>query len=130
MTVVAAAVIVHGDEILVVRRAPGQTLAGAWEFPGGKVELGESIEGCLQRELLEELGIDCEIGEFVAQSLYDYDHGRIRLVALRARIRAGVVKLTVHDKALWLGAKNLESVPLAPADIPIARYLKGEANGV
>ena len=70
---VAAGIIQREDgKILLARRKPGSHLAGYWEFPGGKIEEGESPEECLERELLEELGIVTKTGAFVAESVYDY----------------------------------------------------------
>ncbi|MCM5570060.1 (deoxy)nucleoside triphosphate pyrophosphohydrolase [Burkholderiaceae bacterium FT117] len=130
MKLVAAAVIEQNGVILLARRAPGQKLAGLWEFPGGKVENGESLEECLRRELAEELQISCSIGNLVAESDYHDSEGAIRLLALRATILSGEISLTVHDEVCWLRPKDLESVPLAPADIPIARFLRESAHGI
>lgn len=124
MKTVTAGILEKTGKILVVRRAPGEKLAGLWEFPGGKVEDGESLESCLHRELREELGLQCRVGDVIAESEYHYAHGAFRLVALRATIIEGDLELTVHDEAKWLAPEELELVELAPADIPIARRLK------
>jgi len=121
---VTAAIIVKDGCVLATRRARGQSLAGFWEFPGGKVEPGETLAQCLVRELKEELGLDTSVGEIVAESEYHYDHGAIRLVALRTKILDGTICLTVHDEAKWVPPYRLEELALAPADIPIARVLR------
>lgn len=71
MKIVAAALIFDGPNVLIARRAPGQNLAGFWEFPGGKLERGETLKSCLSRELDEELGLECEVLDMtqVAMSL-------------------------------------------------------------
>jgi 8-oxo-dGTP diphosphatase len=124
MKIVTAAVIVRNGHVLVTRRAPGEKLAGLWEFPGGKLESGETLQQCLARELKEELGINVSVGDIVAESEYHYDHGTIRLVALRTEILSGNLELTVHDRAEWVAPAAFERLPLAPADLPIARTLK------
>lgn len=124
MKTVTAAIIVKDGYVLATRRASGQSLAGHWEFPGGKVEPGETLAQCLARELKEELGLDVSVGEVIAESEYHYDHGAIRLIALRTEILEGTITLTVHDEAKWVLPTKLEDLQLAPADIPIARALR------
>ena len=80
MTDVAAAMFEKDGLLLLMRRAPGEKFEGRWEFPGGKIEPGESPEECLRRELFEELGIEASIGPFFAENIYDYPGGRIRLL--------------------------------------------------
>jgi 8-oxo-dGTP diphosphatase len=123
MLVVTAAIILRGDAVLLARRAPGQKLAGMWEFPGGKVEGDESLPACLERELLEELGVTVSVGDVFAESIYKYGNGEIRLVAMCAEIAAGTLTLAVHDRVEWVPLRNLQGYDLAPADIPIARKL-------
>lgn len=120
---VTAAVIRRDEGILLVRRRPGQKLAGYWEFPGGKVESGETLAACLQREMLEELGVEVAVGAVVASSDYVYAHGAIHLVAMETTIVAGELQLTVHDSLAWVEASRLLHYRLAPADIPIAEIL-------
>ncbi len=122
---VTAAVIIRDGRVLITRRAEGQAHAGWWEFPGGKVEEGESPEECLRRELREELGVDTIIGAKLAESIYEYDTGSIRLMAYETTITAGEIRLTVHEEALWAGVSDLESLMLLPADRPIAEAVSG-----
>lgn len=127
MKVVTAGVLTREDgRILIVRRAPGESLAGYWEFPGGKLEVGETEEECLRRELLEELGIDVRVGAFVAESHYVYDHGEFLLRAFDIEFTGRSISLTVHDTAEWVRARELVTYRLAPADIVIAEKLKGD----
>ena len=123
MTVVTAAIIRNGGRVLISRRMPGQRLAGYWEFPGGKIEAGESPQACLERELMEEFGITAKAGDQIAESVYRYDHGAIRLVALSTEILAGKLVPTVHDRIAWVLPEDLLNYQLAPADVPIAREI-------
>ncbi len=116
---VAAAVIVEAGKILAARRRPGLRLGGYWEFPGGKIEPGETPQQCLARELLEELGVTCRIGPYLGQSVYDYGESTIRLLAYRACRVGGTFTLTDHDQLLWLSPQQLPSLCWAPADIPL-----------
>ncbi|WP_230558627.1 (deoxy)nucleoside triphosphate pyrophosphohydrolase [Sphingomonas segetis] len=117
---VAAAIVFHDRRVLVARRAPGQHLAGLWEFPGGKLEAGESPQCCIVRELNEELCLSVEARQTLTTSLYSYPGGRINLIAVLADAAKPDVALTVHDAIKWLEPRDLLSVEFAPADIPIA----------
>ncbi len=121
---VAAAIIVRDGQVLVTRRAPGQQMAGLWEFPGGKMEPGETARDCVVRELLEELAIECEAGAILTSNVHRYDGGAINLIAVQVRIIAGTLRLSVHDEVRWLIPAALTTVDLAPADIPVAHVLQ------
>ena len=110
LNVVAAGVIRNSSgEILLVRRAEEQTLSGYWEFPGGKVEAGETEAKCLKRELREELGIEVKVEAFVGQNYYVYDHGEVLLRAFGVLIVGGNIGLSVHDKLAWVKVGELSS---------------------
>ncbi|MCK9293755.1 MAG: NUDIX domain-containing protein [Desulfobulbaceae bacterium] len=121
---VAAAIIRRGDKILVVRRAVGQHLAGFWEFPGGKIEQGESPEVCLVRELREELSIEVDVGAFAGENIHQYPDKTIHLMAYYATIAAGEPVPTVHDRLMWLKPSALAQLPLSEADHPIAEAVR------
>lgn len=125
MKTVAAAILFDGDTVLLARRASTEQLAGYWEFPGGKVEEGETLQQCLIRELQEELSLQVCVLDEIAVSEYHYGHGAIQLVALRAEIIGGQVSLTVHDAVEWVKIDQLSDYRLAPADVPIAWQLQG-----
>lgn len=129
MTVVAAAV-VKGDRVLAVRRAPGQKLEGKWEFPGGKVEAGETDRAALKREMQEELGILGEAGDFIGESEFEYAFGRISLKLYLFHWQSGEISLTVHDRMDWVTASDLAGVDFAPADVPLAESLAGRMREV
>jgi|LSQX01.3.fsa_nt_gb 8-oxo-dGTP diphosphatase len=121
---VTAAIIIENNKVLLTRRAPGEKHAGWWEFPGGKIEDGETPEKCLLRELTEELGIHTSVGAKITESVYEYEAGAIRLMAYRATILSGDPCLHVHDDYQWVRIHELTQFQLLPADVPIAEYLQ------
>jgi len=123
MKTVTAAIIIKNKKILVARRGPGQKLSGLWEFPGGKLETGETLQQCLERELEEEFGIITTSGKEITSSIYEYAHGSFKIVALESEIISGELDLRVHDKIKWVDIHGLLSIELLPADISIANYL-------
>jgi 8-oxo-dGTP diphosphatase len=125
---VTAAIIVDNNKFLSAKRTPGKHLTGHWEFPSGKIEPGESPEQCLKRELKEEFTIETEIGEFVAESIFDYGDKRIRLLAYKVKHLSGEFQLIDHDEIRWLPIEELDSLRWAPADIPIIEALKQQAK--
>jgi 8-oxo-dGTP diphosphatase len=130
MKVVTAAIIQDQGRFFVARRGPGEKLAGLWEFPGGKVEPGETLQESLKREIAEELGVEAIVGDVVTESHYKYEHGEILLVALQAEIKGKDIKLSVHDREDWLFPEQILALELAPADIPIAKFLMETKNGL
>ena len=121
---VTAAIIEREDKVLIARRSPNSKLAGMWEFPGGKVELGESLQECLVRELNEELGIKVVVGRLLISSEYHYEHGSFRIHAFEADWVSGDISLRDHDLIEWVTLEEIASYSLLPADIPIAEKLK------
>ena len=120
---VTAGVIERDGQVLIARRGPGDPLAGKWEFPGGKIEPGETPEQCLVRELCEELGIETRVGERVAVSVHDYGRGAIELHAYRVRILAGEPEPHEHEALAWAPLAELERYDFAAADLPIVQRL-------
>jgi len=101
-------------------------MAGYWEFPGGKVEAGESDRECLRRELLEELGISVEVGEFICSNTHQYPEFSITLILYSAVIVGGSISLSVHDRYEWVPVSSLLDWSLAPADVPLAEVVVRE----
>jgi 8-oxo-dGTP diphosphatase len=123
MKEVSAAIIIRDQKVLMARRAAGESLAGFWEFPGGKREADETISDCLVREIREELALNIEVlGEF-GVSDYQYPGGEIRLIGLLAEIKNGEISMTVHDAVEWIELRKVLDYKLAPADIPLAEKL-------
>ena len=124
---VVAAVMEKDGKVLIARRRKGDKLAGKWEFPGGKIEPGESPEAALRRELREELGIETVIGGFVCESSYQYSHLSIRLLAYNATWISGDITPAVHDRVLWVTPAELSAYDFPEANLPvIKRILDGD----
>ncbi len=114
-----------GGRVLLTRRSGGD-LAGLWEFPGGKVEPGESEEDCLRREIREELGLFIRVERFLGESHYHYPGMAIRLRAWLCScnwLDAKGIRLADHDAFAWATAADLPGFAWAPADLPFLDLL-------
>ena len=121
--VVTAAVIEKDGKVLIAKRKKGWRFAGKWEFPGGKIEPGETPEECLRRELREELGIETEIGDFLCSSTYAYSHATVELLVYRAIHTAGEYTLYDHQEIRWVPPEALRDYEFPEADEPIIEKL-------
>ncbi len=121
---VAAAIIISKGKVLLARRKQGDRHQGFWEFPGGAVEPGETLEECLSRELMEELGVAATVAEVIARNECRSKRGSLDLVALLARVASEEFRLTAHDAIEWVDPRDLGSYKLTPADLPIAAALR------
>ena len=110
---------------MLARRAAGQVHAGYWEFPGGKIEEGESPQESLYRELREELGLVTQVGPYLASNTHVYPEVRVQVCGYWARATSRCVELTVHDAAIWVRPADLARYQLAPADIPFVEQIVG-----
>lgn len=126
MKKVVAAIIKDRDQLLIAQRHSRDPLAGKWEFPGGKLESGETPEECLVREIREELRIEVEIGSFYDDNVYGSKDQAIHLLFYWAEVINGEVKPVVHDDVKWITIKELTRFDFAPADIPIVKRLERE----
>ena len=122
---VVAAIIRDGDKILATQRGYGE-FAGGWEFPGGKIEEGESKETALCREILEELQVSIEVDEYLLTVEYDYPSFHLTMHCYFCHVVEGEIKLVEHSAGRWLSKDELESVRWLPADIDIVERLKRE----
>jgi 8-oxo-dGTP diphosphatase len=129
MISVAAAIITNGSKVLIAKRPANKFLGGYWEFPGGKIEPGETPEACLHRELFEELEIKVHINYFLAEQTYDYGSFIVCLKVFLCTIDSGKMSLNDHEEIKWVKKNELLLFNLAPADIPLAEfYLSNETK--
>lgn len=120
---VVGAIIRRGDRVLIAQRPPGKHEALLWEFPGGKVEPGESPEACLAREIQEELDAEIEVGARFGDVLHDYDGRRIHLTCYWATLKAGEPRPIDCHAIAWVSASELAAYQFAPADVPLVERL-------
>jgi mutator protein MutT len=125
---VIAGILSRGGRVLVAKRGRAMSRPGLWEFPGGTVERGETAEGCLARELAEELGIEVRVGERVLSSSHEDPALRILLHAHRVELVRGEPAALEHEEIAWLLPEELGRLALSPADLPIAARLLAEAE--
>ncbi len=126
LLVAACALIDPDGRILIGRRPPGKQFAGLWEFPGGKVEAGETPEGCLIRELDEELGVKIThacLAPFVFAS-HDYPTFHLLMPLFLCRRWEGFVTAREHTALAWAKPDQLIDYPMPPADAPLVAWLR------
>ena len=115
---VVAAIIRDGDKIFATQRGYGD-FKDEWEFPGGKIEEGETPQEALVREIKEELEIEIEVGELIDTIEYDYSTFHLSMDCFWAEIVSGDLVLKEHEAARWLTRAELDSVEWLPADITL-----------
>lgn len=120
---VVAAVIFDGTKILATKRGSGN-IAGKWEFPGGKIEAGETHQQALKREIMEELGIIISIDSFLLTIEYDYPEFHLIMHCYQGKILFGAPRLLIHSLAKWISPQELDNIDWLPADIQVVDYLK------
>lgn len=120
---VVGAVIRKADKILCVQRGPSKTLAGYWEFPGGKIESGETPKQALRREIREELLCDIKVGPRICSTKQHYDFGTIELTTFLCSLNQGKPTLTEHTQLCWIPQNELSSLDWAPADQKTVHHL-------
>ncbi|MCM3025129.1 (deoxy)nucleoside triphosphate pyrophosphohydrolase [Bacillus ginsengihumi] len=125
--VVAAIIENDQQEILCALRSPRMSVPNHWEFPGGKVEVNESIYSALEREIAEELSCKIETFKEVFNiNTHEYETFIINLISIKCRVVEGNPIPSEHSKLIWLKRENLASLNWAPADIPAVEQLINE----
>ena len=122
---VVAAIICKDNRIFATQRGSGE-YRGQWEFPGGKVEPGETPEEALIREIKEELDIEISVGKYIHTVEYDYPTFHLSMLCFICKILSGSLVLKEHEEARWLEKNNLYSVDWLPADLEIVSLLERE----
>lgn len=120
---VVAAIIAHENRILATQRGSGEFKDG-WEFPGGKVEPGETPEQAIVREIKEELVVEIAPQKLVTTVEYDYPKFHLTMHCFLSRIVSGKINLLEHEDAKWLAREELDSVDWLPADVEVVQALK------
>ncbi len=113
-----------GGRFLACLRPEGKHLGGLWEFPGGKVDPGESSEFALARELREELDIEVMVGAALDPVLWCYDRTHIRLLPFRCSITAGHPRALEHERLHWCAPEDFDALAWADADLPILEQIR------
>ena len=122
---VVAAVIRKDDKIFATQRGYGEFKDG-WEFPGGKIEEGETPEQALAREIKEELDTEIQVGELIGTIEYDYPKFHLSMDCFWCEIMQGGLELKEHEAARWLSKEELYSVDRLPADVGVVERVEEE----
>jgi len=120
---VVAAIIKHDNKIFVTRRSYGE-FENMWEFPGGKMEMGETREEALIREIKEELELDIDISKYLTTINYDYPTFHLTMHCFICTISGGELQLNAHNDAKWTTLEELDQLNWVPADILVIEKLK------
>ena len=113
-----------GEPIIFATQRGYGDFKGGWEFPGGKIEEGETPQEALQREIMEELNTEIKVGELVDTIEYDYPTFHLSLDCFWAEVISGDLVLKEHEAAKWLTKEELDSVEWLPADVTLIERLK------
>ena len=120
---VVAAIIIENGKLYTTQRGYGEFKDG-WEFPGGKMEMGETKEEALTRELREELELKVEVGKLVKTIEYDYPKFHLTMHCLLTKIKEGKPNLLEHEDARWVTKNEIDSVNWLPADLEVIEEVK------
>ena len=116
MIEVVAGIIYKEDKFLIAQRNLKKAQGGLWEFPGGKLEKGETYEEALKREIKEEFNADIEVGEYVGENIHHYSDRDIKLVFYKARLLSETIELLEHEDFRWITKQDKNKFKFAGAD--------------
>ena len=119
----------NGETIIFATQRGYGDLKGGWEFPGGKIEEGETPQEALKREIMEELETEITVGELIDTIEYDYPTFHLSMDCFWCEIVKGDLVLKEHEAARWLAKEQLGDVEWLPADIDLVRRIGGKTNG-
>ena len=122
---VVAAIIIEKEKVFATQRGYGEFKDG-WEFPGGKIELGEIPEAAIVREIKEELDTEIEVVKLLDTVEYDYQQFHLSMDCFICKIKSGDLVLKEHEAAKWLTKENLDSVDWLPADLSLIEKIRNE----
>jgi 8-oxo-dGTP diphosphatase len=128
MNVVCAIMRNEEGKIFIARRAAHKSMAGKWEFPGGKIEENEKPQEALKREMEEELGVTIEVGVYLGDHVHHYPSFSIRLIAYESKYLNGKYELMDHDQIDWVTAAELKEFDFAEADIYFTKLIGQKSN--
>ena len=118
---VACAIIEQNGTVLTAQRSAAMSLPLKWEFPGGKIEAGETAEECLIRELREELGVSVFIGSALSPATHCYPDFTVTLYPFTCRLTGGTVSMYEHHALKWVEPQQMADLDWAAADLPVIR---------
>lgn len=120
---VVGAAIMQNGRVLCGQRGPGKSLAGYWEFPGGKIETGETPSEALRREIEEELLCEVAVGQEVCTSEHLYDFGKVRLTTFICHLISGTPRMTEHAQIRWMEPVHMPELNWAPVDVEAVKLI-------
>ena len=121
---IAAAIIEKDGKILIAQRAKNDGLCGKWEFPGGKVKAGETLQDCLKRELREELGISAEVGDYYCSSSFYHKDALFEMYMFKVPSFEGQIVLHEHSAIAWVSISELSNYDMPDPDLPVVKKLQ------
>lgn len=123
MIQVVCGIIYRNENIFLARRKPEKSEGGKWEFPGGKLQPNETEEQCLRRELMEEFGMQVQVGDFFGKTIHTYEFGTIELIAYVCHFIQATFEMSEHDAFRWVKSVDIETKMLSEADKNFAELL-------
>ncbi len=124
--VVAAIIRNEKNQILIAQRNLKKSQGGLWEFPGGKIEYGETQEQAIIREIKEELNMNIKYDSYFDEKIFEYPDKTIRLIALNCKMVDEKYQVLEHEKIEWISIREFDNYSFAPADIYFVNKLKKE----